>query len=345
MAHAFDVEVQEGRGSVSSWGKLGYLTVGRSNWNTFTACCMTIVSAIAGFNKSVYSMTLPTILFIGACSVYWHVNETEQPGNLPVCEFFSNVIIQLIPLVLIKYKIAVFDDALSAICRFSQKVMLMHFALFLTRVITFPYISFVGQDWSFFLANAVSLVGAFLALHFGFNFKWRHICSQENGDLQLILVAASIIGCVQQYRYGITWNVSDVLTSIWNAMEVMTFAPALFLLYQMDQRAELFTPLPEKSSRTQAVSFFVFIVSFYIHENVMTPMRMAQQGLSKLRNFSFFCGGHLMHLVMLLDFGAFFLFQAWFPTHLKVDQGRGEKEKGETKVASEGGQKEIELEL
>lgn len=264
-------------------------------------------------------------MIVGTCYAYYRTLMTEKPGDLPVSEFLNNIIIQLIPLVLIKYKIMVFDDGLSAICKFAQKVMLMHFSLFFTRVVTFPFIQFIGQDRSFLIANAFSLAGAFAALHFGFNLKWKSLVTHEHRDLQIIHVFAGIVAAAQQYRYG-KISVPDVMTSVWNALEVMAFTPAVYLLYQMDRRAEIFTPLPEKNSRAMAMTFFVFIASFYLHENIFVPLRMAQQGLAAMNGFQMFCGGHLMHLTMLLDFGAFFLFQAWFPKHLKDEATEGESD-------------------
>lgn len=232
-------------------------------------------------------------------------------------EFLGCEVLQLLPLVIIKHKIVWSQDRINVLSRFVTNVLIMHVSLFAIRVWTYPIVvaDIDLQDDQYVVINLVSLIGAFSVLTFGFNFNWSALFSEEHRDVHWIHVVALVQAAVTQLVDKETrYNPGFFLIRICNAIEIYTFMPAVFQLYRMQVCMEVFAPLPEKSAQRQATAFFIFLTIFYVHEDLLVAQDLP------------LCPtGHILHLLMLLDFGGFFLFQAFNSNFHSRNDVKGEQ--------------------
>lgn len=232
-----------------------------------------------------------------------------------MAEFLGGTFLQMTPLLAIKYKMLRFEDRVAVLCRFGMKVLTMHGSLFLLNVAVYPVISFVGQSPYDALVNSGCFIVTLLTLHVGFNFSLLHLHKQEFRDVQLVWCMALALGCIINAMYAKKWTLVDFCVSQCNALELLTFMPALWMLWTMNQNVEMFAPLPENSSHKQATFFCIFVVTFYFHEDILGPL--GDEDLFGHEMAKFAIMGHGFHFMVLLDFAIFFLFQAWSPKQIK----------------------------
>lgn len=276
---------------------------------------VTAMKVAAATQESVLGMILPVTLGLLLVAMYLHQALTETAGaNGAMSEFLALTLLQVLPLILIKMGTLKCIDRTSLLSRFTTKVLLMH-VLFLTlRISFFPFAEIV--DWNFYglVVDSIACVVACGLLFCKFDFSLRMAVVSEHGDL-LVLLFLALFGSIvvnlsrpPKFRRFVPCALNNV--------ETLAFMPAVLMLYyQMDRRVEVFAPMPEKSARSQANSFLTFVVLYYLHDDIWVP---STSGLDA----PLFYAAHIVHFIMLLDHGAFFLFQAYATSKAKAESVR-----------------------
>lgn len=251
-----------------------------------------------------HNMTIPLTLLGSAFGLYLFKAFTSGVEAV-VKEFLINTVLEMLPLVIIKHKIVDCTDRMALLCRFAIKVLIMHMSLFIVSLVAVMLTTVPADSQSVLVVNSVSLVAAAALMHWGFNVEWNKFYTSEHRDIQVIhLFAFLYAAAAWKWRQG-----SDIFSFLINArntIEICTFLPGIRMLYQMNRNAEIFMPLPQQSSQHQAVYFTLFMLAYYLHENIISPIYAGFPDL-------LFYGGHALHLALLVDFCGFFLFEAWAP--------------------------------
>eukprot|EP00746_Dinoflagellata_sp_MGD_P099683 gnl/MRDRNA2_/MRDRNA2_405491_c0_seq1.p1 gnl/MRDRNA2_/MRDRNA2_405491_c0~~gnl/MRDRNA2_/MRDRNA2_405491_c0_seq1.p1 ORF type:complete len:141 (+),score=20.91 gnl/MRDRNA2_/MRDRNA2_405491_c0_seq1:59-424(+) len=109
--------------------------------------------------------------------------------------------------------------------------------------------------------------------------------------------------------------------------------PGVWMLYQMDQRAQVFTSIDDFkeviASRTQAVYFTLYLAFFYIYEDWISMQ-------TEVLQYPLNIAAALLHLIMLLDLSCFFIFKTcWTHYYQRVV--------GQAKHDDIGGKDDVEL--
>lgn len=233
--------------------------------------------------------------------------ESAEGLVISVTELIANTIVQLLPLILIKKKIVLVDAKVSVLCTFVTKVLVMHLSLFVLRVL-----SFFTLDTGEFMVDLIGASILVVILQNAFELHWPKLLTEEYRDVHILHLAALVFTVFMGYFYGTSsWNMNDFMIRLNNALEVMTFMPAVWTLYKMNRNVEVFTPMSAGDSANQAKCFLAFVFAFYVHENIYVVVHTEDQPLCWI--------AHCLHCFLLLDFGAFFLFQTQNPKERNED--------------------------
>lgn len=272
---------------------------------------------LEGATRATSTSTGPCLLLAGTSSLFLYqwlkIGRVDDIGlNL------GNSILQMLPVIFIKIKLLNFSDRLSLLSRFSMKVLVMHLSLFIVRVITFPLVVFVGQSYTFFILDILGLLGIALILQGVFELRLTSTLSSEHRDLQIIHVAAVLGASIFVYMsptYSLNHLRSTIIVYLQNMLETMTFMPALWILHQMNNQAQAFTCFGESTSQRQSMYFLAFLFVFYTHEDLLAG---AFLHFGSERE-AILVMSRIFHFVLMMDFGGFFLCQAYGPKLSKSD--------------------------
>lgn len=264
-------------------------------------------------------MGIPSLCLLGLVGLIVHRRVLPKEEDTETLEFLVNITMPLVPVVLVKWTILKASDRLGLLNFFALKVLIMHMSLFIIRSATTMFVTFAGYSRAALIVDICMLVGVCLTLSLAFNFSLSSLLTNEHRDIKVLHLVALCISLTQTYLSGST-NRTDAIVDLQNAVEAMTFMPALWILCRMDRAIEVFEPVPGNLSRRRAECFFLFVASFFVFEDVVeVVMEYAEV------QEPFWAAGHALHFTVLLDFGGFFLIQAYAGKSLKVEEPAGTK--------------------
>jgi len=247
------------------------------------------------------NLTVPGLL-VGAAStlvVYKHFTD-EQHGD-PIKHFLALIVIQMLPLVFLQTKILSCPDPVGMLSRFGIKVLLMHACFLVLRVCAWPMLE-IGLGF----CNLIALVVACTALHFGFHFRLASVSA--HADVGCLLLVA-MVGAVFTELLDFQRQESLLECTIFTAssyMEILSFVPAVWMVHKSVKKNDDDHSPEMDSVQTQAMWFFVFLVPFYVMEDVISAVRVgAEEPLAAV--------GHMVHFLVLLDFACFLLSHIYNP--------------------------------
>jgi len=245
---------------------------------------------------------VPGLLLSAASCLFIHRHMTEEIyGHDALKTFLGLIIIQMLPLVALEMKIMSCADPVGLFCKFATPVTLVH-AIFLTMRLCMWNL----YDNSFLLYSALGLAAAMITLRKGFNESPLSImrCSNVWVLIFLALVAAFGTHMVDSYLQP-SWKVqswgdffNEMLSTSNSYVELMGFVPAVWMVYRQDQRT--YDDIDSVSTKRKATSFFLFLVAFYMTEDVFQAWDAF--GVSPVAALA-----HMLHFVLLCDFGCYVL--------------------------------------
>lgn len=224
-------------------------------------------------------------------------------------EVLLSTVLQCLPLFLIRWKSLESSNRLALLSRFSLKVMLMFFALFINRMLTFPFTLTLSHDGEMIL-NVLYTLAVGAILHVVFEMKWSTLM-KEHRDVIGLQIFAFLYACLTTAMFSGSrgFHSGWLVGAFWNAMEICTFMPGVWLILQMRKADFALSPFANEaeSSKRHALYLAGFLNVFYLIENIYAPYATSKRWYNPL-----FVAGHITHYLMVLEFTMFFLWQASF---------------------------------
>lgn len=274
----------------------------------------TFAATYVGYAQQVPGLGIPGVVLALSCLMLVYRLFTESYGDMPVFDFLTQNLLQMLPLVALRLKISDCADRVAILSRFATKTLLMHLYSLTLRIsivtcFDAPYSEYAPGAYYF---NLVSLFGVWWLLTTTFDFKFAEALNSEYRETLVLVLLAIVISVITNSSVHNSKQLEWTMVSCQNNTEVVAFMPAVWMLYQMNRSVEVFVPLPDQFARVRAQHFMSFLAAFYLYEDVYGPF-MTVTGEPLL------VWGHILHLMLLLDFGVFFLFQAYGPKSSKPD--------------------------
>jgi len=230
--------------------------------------------------------------------------------------FLILIMLQMMPLIALEARICAVSDPVGLLCRFGSKVLLMHVCFLAMRICNAALYD-MGDTWT----NCAGLVAACVALHIGFNHRWTLKGFIENKDVWCLvgiaITAAVVTEQLDKYfrPYNpVYWNHKPISLMIGTASdytEIVAFVPAVWMAFRAAKDAPPTAP-HDPIARRRAVSFFAFVIGWYVMEDLTSAFECYQ--FAPLGAI-----GHILHFVLLLDFAGFLLAHLYDPQKLKIN--------------------------
>jgi len=254
----------------------------------------------------------------GVCLIHRHMtSDVEHEEQDHIKTFLALIIIQMLPLVALEMKIMSCADPVGLFCKFATPVTLVH-AIFLTMRLCMWNL----YETTYLICSGLGLIAALITLSKGFKESLRSIISR--GDVWLLVgiavAAAFATNSIDSYvnpppawRAQSWGDFFDAMLSTSNSyIELMGFVPAVWMVYRQDQRT--YDDIDSVSTKRKATAFFLFLVSFYLMEDVM-------QAWDSLFVAPCAACAHMVHFMLLGDF-AFYVLAHIYNTDKLVGQLR-----------------------
>jgi len=248
------------------------------------------------------NITLPGLLVAAASTIVIYKHFTDEQSGDPTKHFLGLIVIQMLPLVFLQTKILSCPDPVGMLSRFGIKVLLMHACFLVLRVCAWPMLE-IGLGY----CNLIALVVACIALHAGFHFRLANVSAHADVGCLLLLamVGALFTELLDVQRQGSLLECTIFTASSY--MEILSFVPAVWMVHKSVKKNDDDNYSPEMDSvQTQAMWFFVFLVPFYIMEDVFSAIRIGGEDPHA-------AVGHMVHFLVLLDFACFLLSHIYNP--------------------------------
>lgn len=277
----------------------------------------------AVMHNSTFTLVLPGVLFIVSMVLLFYRGVTQEHTDLPLNGFLANIMLQMLPLVMLKVKIWSCADRISLVPIVLCKTGLMHLLLGIFRVSSSLIDLYYGElhnKLPFAVDIGVTLLAAaLLKYEFEFPLDPRHwILHVDVRNLTMLAMAAAFITEVGFNFVPSSWmseatakyfqspmEPAKVLFTSANYMDIVAIFPIVWRLYQAEQEMDDYSigvQVSNKSKR-QMKMFFLFLGCFYGWDDVIDPvMTLLDEPLALM--------AHAVHFVLVLDFAGFFIFQA-----------------------------------
>jgi len=260
-----------------------------------------------------------TLLSIAGCLLVHRHTTTEIYGHDHVKTFLALIIIQMLPLVALEMKIMSCADPVGLFCKFATPVTLVH-AIFLSMRVCMSHI----YEGSYVFCSTLGLAAALITLIKGF--RESPLSLIKRGDVWALIsvaMAAAFATCYMDRIFNASpymqvWSVFDIafvdemLSTSNSYIELMAFIPAVWMVYNQDQRT--YDDTDRVTTKRKATAFFLFLVSFYAMEDLL-------QAYETFSNSFAGCCAHVLHFVLLCDF-AFYVLAHIYNTDKLVGQLR-----------------------
>jgi len=248
----------------------------------------------------VVNIVLPVGLVLAAVLLLTYCHATADDINDNSSRVFLGlIVIQMLPLLFLELRLTSCPDPEAMLARFGTKVLLLHGCFLILRVAAWPLME-VGIGWS----NLIAAVVVLLVLHFGFRFKWKLESVLEHPDV-VCLIAIATCGAVvtELIDYEASSSLLEhIIFTTSSYIEVLGFVPAVWMVHQSSKKNDDVSRTGGVDLTRQAVFFFVFLVGFYIFEDLVTSWKIRHlAGIAAI--------GHIVHFLMLGHFASFLLLQ------------------------------------
>jgi hypothetical protein len=279
------------------------------------------------------NMLVPGILTLTMTGLVGYHYGTMQSYDHSMLHFLSMLLLQMMPLLALKFKIYQCGDRLSLLPRTLVKTLLMHLILSILRMCPPLMRKNHPLDLQFYL-DLAGFLGALYILKRIFNYQFSmRMFTEEREVRNLVLMAAfgamiteTLIDGVLPTDFSLSELTKNFIQdksptrkfvfTFANYLDVVAFMPVVMKLYEIEREDDCSagTAVAE-DVRKQVLMFFAYVISFYSWDDVIDPVRDATYDISMM--------AHAAHYVLLLDFACFFTFQVWSPSSAKGEQMQG----------------------
>lgn len=279
---------------------------------------------------STFTLVIPGIMLLVSAVLLAYRGVTEEEHHLPLNGFLTNILVQMMPLVALKAKIYSCTDRVSLVPMVLVKTLLMHATLGIFRVMS-QLVD--GRELArlTLAMDGAYLLAALAVLKWEFGFSLSPMQWWEHTDVRNLVVLACAAAVITEGYFTIlpaSWmsekmqyyskqglDPSKILFTSANYIDIVAFMPVVWRLYQAEGEHEDYNigALVSTDAKRQVQIFFVFVVGFYMWDDVIDPvMTLLDEPIAMM--------AHAAHFVLLLDFAGFFSFQVGQPATAK-EQG------------------------
>eukprot|EP00811_Abedinium_folium_P004165 NODE_13832_length_1144_cov_3.838741.p1 GENE.NODE_13832_length_1144_cov_3.838741~~NODE_13832_length_1144_cov_3.838741.p1 ORF type:complete len:318 (+),score=74.67 NODE_13832_length_1144_cov_3.838741:115-954(+) len=277
------------------------------------------MEAVAGSMWKVQSMlhkghqlALPVILLAIAATllIYRHMTQVSSRHDA-MKMFLALILVQLLPLFFLQMKLLRASDPLALLSEFGPKVLLMHSCFLGLRVMTKPFCTFGPRDGQMLCFNIIGLVGSFVVLRSGFNFKWCPRAIAIHYDVWLLALLAiaggTLTEVIEEHVRPTTSSrmCENIISTSSDYIEIAAFVPAVWMIARKGN-SDTSNCTPVSDPRMRVVYFFAFLVVFYFLEDVVAAVSMGKR-------MPLVAGGYTVHYLMLCDVAVFLLAHIYKP--------------------------------
>jgi len=243
--------------------------------------------------------------------VYCHTTRTYQGPyqSDPLKTFLCMILVQMMPLVALELKIMSCADPVGLFCKFAVPVTLMH-AIFLAL----RFFHYESYGTMYLALSLLGCLGAVFTLIKGFHWSFKDLFRHKSvwGLAGVAVLAAGFTHYLEETLVQgghLSWI--DVLETSNSYMEILAFVPALWMIFSEDKGAKR-VHIEEIDTKRTATSFFLFLVGFYLSEDLWNAYEAIP--ISLLASTA-----HIVHFFLLLDFACFILAHIYNPEKLMGD--------------------------
>lgn len=210
------------------------------------------------------TFVLPMVLLFISCSLVFHRHLTRGLEYLGLRDISALLFVQMLPIIALKLKLWQHPDRLTVLCRFANKVMIIH-AIFLgLRVFSQVWLNLLGEGWAKvfsmmtidFLNDLSSWCFAvsILRKHYAWEFSLQNFL--HHGDLVILTAVACIAAVatealdvevepgVYEKKGYFKFNLGiSTIFAIANYLDVISFVPGVWLVYRMEPNMNVFKSL------------------------------------------------------------------------------------------------------
>jgi len=291
---------------------------------------------------------MPVMMLLASSSlvVYRHMTHSGVTVLDPSGEhdflkkFLAMILLQMVPLVVLEMKIMQCSDPVGLFCQFATPVTLTHACFQAIRI-------GLGSetDPMTYWSSCAGLVIAVVVMMKGYKQSFSRImqCYSVWGLIALAIFAGvathaldgaldSIFmtpendfandadGMQLEWDGGsqFSWRpfMVDVLWTSNNYIEIVAFVPAVWTVFSEDRSGDRFHIESTETKRT-ATAFFLFLIGFYVTEDLYN----AWEAYTSL-NLPLAAMSHVLHFLLLVDFGCYVLAHIYNPGKLVGEQLR-----------------------
>jgi len=266
-------------------------------------------------SRSIPFVSTLAIAAMIACKQYKVMTKPNRVDPF-VRDFLLTILIQVLPIAPLKGRIMSSVNRLSLLSRTASKVLLMHISVLILRVTLVP-LGFLSKKSDAndlydspmdFWANVAALVSAVFLMNIVCEFRWTVEEFRTHSDISALHILGMVYCafiCVVLNR-GETAKLGVVfwLQNYINSMEMLAFMPAVWMLFQTDEKLLAFEPLSQVDTQRQAFWVLVWMMAFNMYEDcIATTMSGLREPCA--------VAGHIVHFVTIIDFIFFFLQEAY----------------------------------
>jgi hypothetical protein len=256
----------------------------------------------------------------GILVAYRHYEQPKLPEKHDhVKSFLAMIVVQMMPLVALELKIMSCADPVGLFCDFARPVTIIHAIFLAMRFCAYPC-----YDHLYLTCSGLGLLAAIYTLVHGFpsspKATFHHKCV-------IGLVSASLLGSLVATWLGdhlssanpASWLLDrirsvNLLLEVFETstayLEIMAFVPAVWMVYRED-KATGRHQIEELDSKRTATAFFLFLVVFYLSEDLLNGVQAWDiSGLAT--------AAHIFHFCLLLDVACYCLAHIYNPEKLTV---------------------------
>lgn len=279
---------------------------------------------------SSWTLALPGGLLVLSAVLLAYRNVTEEKSDVPLNGFLANILLQMMPLIVLKMKIWSCSDRVSLVPIVLCKTLLMHVALSSCRLCSSIMLNSGESDKLPIMMDILGLLGALALLKYQFEFSMSPLDWIMHQDVRNLIILA-IGGAFASHAFFVVMQPSWmgdltrqqsqemyfpwILFTAANYIDIVAFMPVVWRIYQAEEHEESSGTAVCVGAQSQTRAFFMYVIAFYMWDDVIDPiMTIMNEPLAMM--------AHAAHFVLLLDFAGFFSFQvSQANTSIVKDQG------------------------
>lgn len=253
------------------------------------------------------SLMLPCVILTLSFLIILAHHFLFDKNNPHMQVFLIVAVMSMLPLSYVDATISKCDDPNAVFKNFGMKVLLMH-ALFLSiRAISMTSDQ-VSPDTFNNWGNIVGAISAWIALCVGYTKQLATI--YQHADIAVLVVLAFVFAQATELvmNGSLKTHPAEIAHATSDYLEVLAFVPGAMASIRFGRKDAKPEEVDPQEYRSNALAFGALVVGFYVIEDIVTAYLAFTH-----HEFAFESVVHVLHFVILADFGFFVIASAFDP--------------------------------